>query len=451
MCSTAALSSSSLRVSYALFLSVLGAAAGAKRGSSRYNTENNAIIPPNARTEPPLRGVTFSIILPFYPPQAVELQVSMSTMSRYLNIDDVDMLLLSSPCYEEAMTRAAMMCVLPPPKEQLPPLELGADGLPTFQNESLLRTLTHKRGRLDWMPEWRSGCRQSTFSWFPRRKITHLCDDAVMCGKVRGCLLSQSKHYSNGRMPLGWYIQQLVKLGLSRFVTSPHMLILDADVYAVNSISAATLLNTFNGTPKVVTSRKVFKGTPIASKSVGGRWTERYAIALDLLGANLSEIVPETTHILGVTPEVLSTTLTRRILDRLEALHKRPWYNTLAYSRFTEYAMYNTFLMIQWESVGRGLHDIDLAKRKRQLSIWAHDLDPIEKPNPGLPFETDKPTKFRYAENVLKSKMILFQHAALGSFFICQDESGLTPDDCAALADSAADTLRKDPGLKNIH
>lgn len=371
-------------------------------------------------------------------------------MSRHLNVDDVDMLLLSSPCSDETMTRAAMMCVQPPPKEQLPPVEYDADGLAIFRNKSFFRALTQKRGRLDWMPEWRMGCRQSAFAWLPRHKITHLCDDAVMCGKVRGCLLSQSRQYANGRMPLGWYIQQLVKVGLSRFVTSPHMLVLDADVYAINSISASTLLNTQNGTPKVVSSRKVFKGTPIASESFGGRWTPRYAVALELLGANQTDIVPETTHILGVTPEVLSTALTRRILDRLEALHKRPWYNTLAYSRFTEYALYNTYLMIQWNSVGRGLYDIDIAKRRRQLSIWAHDLDNAESPNSGLPAGIEKSPILRHAEIVLKSKMILVQHAVLGSFFICQDESGLSPDECAALADCAADVLRHDPELKNI-
>lgn len=368
--------------------------------------------------EPPFKGSSFSIILPFFPPQVDQLKASMACLGRHVQRADLDMFFAVSPCKDQAMARAAVECALPRPVEF---------------NSSFESELDKRRGLLHLMPEWQQ-CRNTVFDWVPDRRVQHMCDDAVLCGKTRGCL--DAVEQRRGKQTLGWYVQQMVKLGIARFVTSPHLLVLDADTYAIQSISAKTML-TDDGTAKLVSFKKVRKGTPIISEAVGARWAPRYVIALDLLQANASATVPEDTKILGVTPEVLSTALSRRILTRLEETSGIPWYEKLAASRFTEFTLYNTFLMLEWESVGKGLH-VSTARRNRQLAVWGHDLDDAPGLIPGLSTTGALDARMEYAETIIRNRIHTLHHddhdPHVGHFFICQDESGLTPDKCGALA-----------------
>lgn len=418
----------------------------------------NRFIPPEARNEPPLRGNVFSIVLPFFPPQIGQLRASMLAIARHIDVNDVDKLLLSSPCNEEPMINAAIRCseVRGRPERSSP--ELDEDGLSIFRDTMLIGDIEANGGRLDQFPEWRDGrCGRQVFDWMPTGKVEHYCDDIVICGKVRGCFLSEQMT-RNKRAPLGWYVQQMVKLGLSRFATSPHLLILDADNFAFGSISAGSILNTINGTSKILSTRAVIEGTPITSEVVGGRWSPRYKIALKLLHAHENSTVPATTLVLGVTPETLSTVVTRRILDRLEELHQAPWFTVLGYVRFTEFTLYNTFLMLEWESF-RHVHDVPPSLEKtRQLAIWAHDLeaakgistnDRIQTTEGVIPTTQKKPILV-LAEKVVKRQLVHSVSMKVSPFFVCQDESGLAPEECAALAQCTGEILREDPELRRI-
>lgn len=376
--------------------------------------------------EPPLRGRTFSIILPFFPPQVEELRESMITLGRHVNLDDLDTFFSVSPCNEERMAKAAVSC------------EQSAD----WEDRDFVATLDEHKGRLHELERWRAGRCPEVFSWVPPPQMTHLCDDTVLCGKARGCLLSahKKKQYEKYQL-LGWYVQQMVKLGISRLTTSPHLLVLDADCYTIQSLSAQSLL-TEDGASRIISFRSARKGERISK--VGGRWAPRYKIALDLLRYNSTAVVPQDMKLLGVTPEILSVAVMQRILDRLEHIRNQPWYVTLAYSRFTEFSLYNTYLLFHWDEL-QNIHYSN-SYRNKQVAVWRHDID--EAPGlkvPNLSDEQKLAARTAYAETRLRNHISSMQHdkrdSSVGHFFICQDESGLTPRACGALAAKCADFI----------
>lgn len=400
--------------------------------------------PDPALPEPPLKGMTFSIILPFFPPQVEELRESMLTLGRHVKLDNLDTFFSVSPCKEEYIARSAVTCRETVKPENAAPAVAGE--LPEWTDIKFLELLKSHGGNLHPLPEWQMGrCAKDVFSWVPPEKMSHMCDDAVICGKVRGCLSEIEKQQ---RAPLlGWYVQQLVKLGIARFSTSPHLLVLDADCYVIQEISASTMLMT-DGTSRIVSFRNAYKGQSISK--VGGRWAPRYEVALNLLREDVNATVPEDLKLIGVTPEILSVAVVRRILDRLETIHGAPWYRILAYSRFTEFTLYNTYILLRWDELGRDLH-YSTARRNKQVAVWRHDID--EAPtNPGDSADDILAARTAYAELRLRSHISSMQHDkrdnSVGHFFICQDESGLTPQACRGLAEKCTQIIEEGPAGK---
>lgn len=377
--------------------------------------------------DPPLTGFSFSIVLPFFPPQVVEMRTSVSQLRTFLHVDDMDKMVLVSPCSDRVWTVAAAMCSEP---EANDPVLVDQESWTREwgpKNRSMLTALIANGGRIDLLEAWRQGpCKSELLDFLPTDKIMHVCDDAIICGRVRGCFDEAAR--KRGRFMSGWYIQQLVKLGVSRWVSSPHMLILDADAYALNYVSTLTLISQ-SGASRILSARHIQHGALITSESVGGRWYKRYGHALDILKEHRNHTVKANAAVLGVTPQTLSTAVVRRLLDTLEARHRLPWWQVLGYTRFTEFTLYNTFLLLNWDEFGSALHD-DSADIK-QLAVWSHDLDDIRPEGHGAMVD------HAYLKLTTKLRAIRFR----ATFLVCQDETGLTATDCLSLARRCHDDI----------
>jgi hypothetical protein len=132
----------------------------------------------------------------------------------------------------------------------------------------------------------------------------------------------------------GWFVQQLIKLSIARFVQTPFYLTLDADVLCCRSISYDDLI--VEGRSLTFIQENGEKGND--------RWYERSAQLLEL---------PRSERSHGVTPALLSTAGVMELLEffaeRLRPNHLRPEALLLANVPWTEYSLYYTFL----EQTGR--------------------------------------------------------------------------------------------------
>lgn len=378
---------------------------------------------------PPLYGTEFSALLPFFPLQASEFRANVKLLKRFLKVEDLGKLVLISPCPYRSWTIAAATCS-EPPKMASP--EEGQLDRETYHrnwgqyNRSLLNELEQNGGRLDQLTVWKESCHRDFLDFIPAEKIIHACDDAVVCGKVRGCYDDVARE--KRRFMQGWYIQQIIKLGVSRWITSPHMLVLDADAYPFNTISSKMLIAP-NGASRILSSRHLRHSVTIGSEQFGGRWSNRYGIALDILKAPHNLTAPEG-KILGVTPQTLSTKVVRELLDVIEERHQRPWYEVVGYSHFTEFTLYNTYLLLNWDRY-KAAHDN--SANLGQLAIWSHDLDP-NRLDPGIVGDKNsRHVKLRHAIKTLRSRVP--NDGGRSSFVVCQDETGLFAEDCTTIAE----------------
>lgn len=122
----------------------------------------------------------------------------------------------------------------------------------------------------------------------------------------------------------GWYIQQLIKIGIARFVESPFYLTLDADVVCIRRTHTTDLIR--DGRAIVNT---------VAWKDHQD-WYDQSSQVLEL---------PPATRSYGVTPAILSRDGMLAMMEYLEGRHLGKWQDILIRKTpWTEYTLYHTFL-----------------------------------------------------------------------------------------------------------
>ena len=138
----------------------------------------------------------------------------------------------------------------------------------------------------------------------------------------------------------GWVKQQILKLGMARRVETERYLVLDSDVLAVRPIGWKDLCP--NG-------RALLSWEPLATHE--SWWRASSAI----LGIDLAWGPDE--GVMGVTPEILSTRVVRRLLERIESHGRRwPWSRRawerilLARPGWTEYSLYWSLLCDEFDA-----------------------------------------------------------------------------------------------------
>ena len=130
----------------------------------------------------------------------------------------------------------------------------------------------------------------------------------------------------------GWHRQQILKLAAMSRSKAQLALVLDADVVAVNPISADAL-----------------RSGPVPYQQMGTtqfrRWFDTSARALGVEFSMFTEL--QLKNVMGVTPEFLSPSVTRGLIARLESLATPEAWGTYLMSfvgdfdnTWTEYSMY---------------------------------------------------------------------------------------------------------------
>jgi Family of unknown function (DUF6492) len=120
-----------------------------------------------------------------------------------------------------------------------------------------------------------------------------------------------------------WQRQQIIKLNASALTDAAFVLTLDPDVVALRTITRDLLLPG---------GRALLEPEP---RSVHARWWRDSADLLDVTpGMDRPGV--------NVTPAILSTAILRELQQRLEAVGRRPWMDTLltSYCDWTEYTLY---------------------------------------------------------------------------------------------------------------
>ena len=127
----------------------------------------------------------------------------------------------------------------------------------------------------------------------------------------------------------GWYIQQLIKLGVARVVATEYYLVLDADCFLTRYF---TYTNLFHG-DKLITNTE--------SWTVHKDW---WLNSLNIMEMSLEEI--SNNAVIAATPQSLKTGVVLELLDLLDHKAGRVgWEAYLSERKFTEFSLYWLFLI----------------------------------------------------------------------------------------------------------
>tara|TARA_A100001037_G_scaffold306597_1_gene353133 strand:+ start:51343 stop:52155 length:813 start_codon:yes stop_codon:yes gene_type:complete len=128
----------------------------------------------------------------------------------------------------------------------------------------------------------------------------------------------------------GWHYQQILKLGIAKFVITEKYLLMDADCFAIKNITEDVLIP--NG--KNLITFKSYYGYM-------GRWVRESSWLL-----KKSKVSP----MMGVTPQIINTNIVLEMLDYLETEYDTSWNKILSHNKFTEYTLYWIYLSHKYES-----------------------------------------------------------------------------------------------------
>lgn len=144
--------------------------------------------------------------------------------------------------------------------------------------------------------------------------------------------------------PPGWYIQQALKIGAARHVTTPFYVTLDADILCVRPFGTASLIQKGRAVSNIesVTDYARIYHPSFAQAEARGKLT-RQQVSAGLLGYARPEKFRG--YFFGETPVALHRESVLALQDHLSARHGAPWAELLARHRnWTEYNLYFQFL-----------------------------------------------------------------------------------------------------------
>lgn len=374
-----------------------------------------------------LKQRRYSVMMPVHPKQLEIFASAMATWrSHFLSKDDAafEEFLVSTPCLHEWSTQRIARGEFIPSTKALDPLR-----------ESTIEYIYTNEGRIDRFAPEGVGLREKYADFIPRHKWKHMCDDWLICGEVR----CKFRFRDKSRRPTGWCLQQLVKLGASRFISSTNYFVIDAEVYVASSFSTSDLFDRRGAS--IAPSRcclgwKCAKpDSPPTISNLVLRWGRAFNHSLVALGVkdSIYDIkIPEDACVLGVTPQTLRTSVVRDILELIEvnAGPLRPWWIQLTTSRFTEFALYNTYMLLHWDSVGRVAHNFSVDSTSTSIS-GSRFKDLVVT----IPDEIERHRLVRErADGYIREICNREGRIAPYTFLVCHEEATLTPDECAGYA-----------------
>jgi len=155
----------------------------------------------------------------------------------------------------------------------------------------------------------------------------------------------------------GWYKQQLIKLLVSKHVTTHHYLIVDSDMYLTRPLNASDLFH--NNRVKYVS--EPWQTLNNSDYSTNSKWWEN---SCNVLRLNV-ETLHDEKHLMGVTPQVFITTRVHQLLRHLEHIHGKKWKDIICEMCFTEFTLYWLFMCINKYDRNEYTHDGE--------QLWRHD------------------------------------------------------------------------------
>lgn len=396
----------------------------------------------------------YSMVMPLHPKQLDMFDRAMISFEKHLEINAyLDQFIVSTPCVSEESTRA-----------------IARGEYYTGSEQSRLKSDT-----IDWIEEHAGilmgiegpeGLREKHHGGFLAEKWRHYCDDWLICGDIQ-CQFGFHTKYTKYKRLGGWHVQQLVKLGAAKVIRSPFYVVLDAEVLATSWLTYSRIIEV-DGRGKVLnrcclkSECAKHKDAPPTVASLTGRWPVQFNYSMQLLGVNnvsLEDIpVASDACVLGVTPQGLKTSIVLDILKLAEAKqygrpgyiseHEPttawPWWILLSRSHFTEFSLYNAFLLLNWQSVGRYYHNFEGETRATSIKGSAFaDLT-----------QASHEAVLQRATNLVK-EICNRKRRRPYSFLVCHEETMLTPDECAYFAElvgmRCANLANFTPPTKYVH
>lgn len=213
----------------------------------------------------------------------------------------------------------------------------------------------------------------------------------------------------------GWFQQQALKLAVAKYIHSPFYLILDTDIIAVAPISFHTL---FNKKGEIYSLGSVCYKDKDPSKYE--QFADQYGEGMKILNVASDEFKSGRCGV-RVTPQVLATHVVRGLLGELESSQGYNfWKNLIINGRFTEYSLYNIYMIKHWNDFGR-LYD--MVHEKSTPSLWEGDWCTAQEC-----ISESYDYKMAQARKLLDS-----QDWSNALFFVCSDELKIKPSDCLHL------------------
>lgn len=128
----------------------------------------------------------------------------------------------------------------------------------------------------------------------------------------------------------GWHYQQMLKLGVAKFVNTENYLLMDADCFAIKKVGCNDLIV---GGKNLVTFKTYY--------GYMARWPRESSQLLKMPAGAFT--------MMGVTPQLIRVDVVRKLLEFLEKRYELKWDEILAHNKFTEYTLYWIYLCNEYD------------------------------------------------------------------------------------------------------
>jgi hypothetical protein len=173
----------------------------------------------------------------------------------------------------------------------------------------------------------------------------------------------------------GWYIQQILKMGMARHISTDFFVTMDSDVVCMRPFGGSDLMREVSrdvsGALVNIETRadyeRIYKSTFAENETAIKEG--RYGASAALIGYKRAE--EHRGRYYGETPCVIHTRMMQSLLNHIEARHQDRWQHVLARSRgWTEYGLYFQFL--EMTRTLNALYDPSHCNRVLDLerSVW---------------------------------------------------------------------------------
>lgn len=155
----------------------------------------------------------------------------------------------------------------------------------------------------------------------------------------------------------GWLRQQIIKLCISKYISTYYYLIVDSDMYITRPLNKSDLF--YNGRVKYV-----FEPWQTANDSHYSTNSNWWLSSCRVLNLNEQYLFSEK-HLMGVTPQVFITIRVHQLLAHLHNSFGKDWQNIICKASFTEFTLYWLFMRMYGYDKSEYTHEGE--------PIWKHN------------------------------------------------------------------------------